>query len=371
MGNAKLPPSERHPNSRLVVPEVVETPLRNGGRNSSFSGGTSSDWAETSALAAPEAIEAAPVRSRALAGRVGGPVAPRVDPATVFLSRYTSANSRRAMEASLRVVGELLTNRVVTDVRQVPWGAVRYEHVQAVRNKLAAQYASASANRHLVALRGIMKEAWKLGHVDRETQEHIQGVESVKHTPRETGRALSRPEISALYAACDSSPPGKRDAAILALALGAGLRRSEVCGVNAEDYEPDRGRLQVLGKGNKYRTVFLSPKSKTYIESWLQERGHLQGPLLNPMDKYGHPQRGKRLSSQGVYDLLQQLGNRAKVPSFKPHDLRRTFITRLLEKGADALSVSRLAGHSNVQTTMRYDKRGERADEAAVALLDD
>lgn len=294
-----------------------------------------------------------------------------MDPATVFLSRYTSANSRRAMEASLRVVGEVLTGRAVTDVRTVPWDKVKYEHVQAVKSRLAGQYASASANRHLVALRGVVKEAWKLGMVDRETQEHVQGVESVKHTPRETGRALSQPEISALYAACDPTASGKRDAAILALTVGAGLRRSEVCGVNAEDYEAARGKLEVLGKGNKFRTVFLSPKTRSHVDAWLLERGTLQGPLVTPMDKYGHPQLGKRLSAQGVYVLLQQLGTKAKVPQFKPHDLRRTFITRLLDRGADALTVSRLAGHSNVQTTMRYDKRGEAAKEAAVALLDD
>lgn len=275
------------------------------------------------------------------------------------------------MEASLRVVSEALTGQVMTDVRNVPWAKVRYEHVQAVRSWLAGRYSSASANRHLVALRGVVKEAWKLGLVDRETQEHVQGVESVKHTPRETGRALSQPEISALYASCGPSASGKRDAAILALTVGAGLRRSEVCGLNVEDYEQERGRLQVLGKGNKYRTVFLAPKAKAHMEAWLVERGLMPGPLVGPMDKYGKPQLGKRLSSQGVYVLLQQLGMKAKVPSFKPHDLRRTFITRLLDKGADALVVSRLAGHSNVQTTMRYDKRGERAQEAAVALLDD
>ena len=56
---------------------------------------------------------------------------------------------------------------------------------------------------------------------------------------------------------------------------------------------------------------------------------------------------------------------------FTPHDLRRTFITRLLEKGADALTVSKLAGHNSVQTTLGYDKRGEKTKQAASELLDD
>jgi site-specific recombinase XerD len=342
-----------------------------GGGNSEYGVATSSESHGWGGLRSPDAIEAVPEAPRAMARRVGGARASRIDAATAFLSRYTSENSRRAMEASLRVVAEVLLGRVVTDVRAVPWEKVRYEHVQAVRSRLTARYSSASANRHLVALRGLMKEAWKLGMVDRDTQEHIQNVESVKHTPRETGRALSQPEISALYAACDPTASGKRDAAILALTVGAGLRRSEVCGLNVEDYERERGRLQVLGKGNKYRTVFLGPKAKAHMASWLEARGPMPGPLVMPMDKYAKPLMGKRLSSQGVYVLLQQLGTRSKVTAFTPHDLRRTFITRLLDKGADALVVSRLAGHANVQTTMRYDKRGERAQEAAVALLDD
>jgi integrase len=77
----------------------------------------------------------------------------------------------------------------------------------------------------------------------------------------------------------------------------------------------------------------------------------------------------RRLSSQSVLDILGRRGREAGLPDFAPHDLRRTAITRLLAAGVDLHTVSRFAGHANVQTTARYDKRGEEAKKRAAGLL--
>lgn len=326
--------------------------------------------------------EPEPARSGLLAplGRAEGaplaqtlprPSAPPVDPATAFLTRFTSANSRRSMAASLRVLGLHLTGRPVTDPRAVPWAAIRYTHAQELRARLAAQYATASANRHLNALRGIVRECWQLGIISQEEYLRLAQVKLLRHSAPDTGRALKPAEVDALYASCDQSEQGRRDAAILALALGAGLRRSEVCALDATHYDATEGKLSVLGKGNKWRNLYPSPNVREVLESWLAVRGRLPGPFVCPCDKSGRVQRGKALSDQGVYAITQAIGRRAKVAQFRPHDLRRTFITRLLEKGGDALTVSKLAGHESVQTTMRYDKRGEAAKKQVMALLDD
>lgn len=161
---------------------------------------------------------------------------------------------------------------------------------------------------------------------------------------------------------------------VLALTLGGGLRRSEVANLKRDDWDATERRLKVLGKGNKWRTVYLSKKHAEMVESWLATKKRtidaarvLHGQsmddewLLNPTTKWGTLQYDRKLTENGVYDVLKALAARAGVEHFTPHDLRRTYITQMLEKGGDALTVSKMAGHSNVQTTMGYDRRGEAA----------
>lgn len=298
------------------------------------------------------------------------PAAPAGDPVTTYLSRYTSAHSRAAMLSSLRIVARMLTGREV-DPRAVPWTEVRYAHVQEVRHKLSLDgYSWASTNRHLLALRGIVKECWRLGLTPQDVYLRVAEVESLKSDQRETGRALSAEELAKLFAACDDSLGGLRDRAVVTLAAFAGMRRSELCGVQVSNWTPAERKLHFVGKGNKWRTVYLSEKHAKTVESWLDVRQRWEGPLLLTVSKHGVVM-ARGLSAAGMYRVLLDIGARAKLEAFTPHDLRRTFITRLLEKGADALTVSKLAGHNSVQTTLGYDKRGEKTKQAASELLDD
>ncbi len=72
------------------------------------------------------------------------------------------------------------------------------------------------------------------------------------------------------------------------------------------------------------------------------------------------------MSSQSVYDLVGKRAREAKIENCRPHDLRRTFVTRLLESGVDIHTVSQLAGHSDIQTTARYDLRGQEEQRKAI-----
>lgn len=294
---------------------------------------------------------------------------PARDPVTAYLSRYTSRHSRLAMASSLGVLARYLTGRD-TDPREIPWASIRYPHAQEIRARLVNDYAWASVNRHLLALRGIVRECWRLGLIEHEVAERVAQVEGLKSNAREVGRALSGEEIDALYGVCDGSVAGRRNGAVVTLTAYAGMRRSEVCGLQLENWDAAEGKLSILGKGNKWRTVYLGPKAAGRLESWLAVRGTAPGAFITPVSKHDTVVQGKPLTSSGLYVLLQSIGTAAKVKDFTPHDLRRTYITRLLDKGADALTVSKLAGHESVQTTMRYDKRGERAKKAT-ALLDD
>ena len=75
------------------------------------------------------------------------------------------------------------------------------------------------------------------------------------------------------------------------------------------------------------------------------------------------------MTTQAIYNLLCKCAEVAGIKRFSPHDLRRSFISELLDRGADISTVQQLAGHSNIQTTAKYDRRGEKAKRKAQELL--
>jgi len=92
------------------------------------------------------------------------------------------------------------------------------------------------------------------------------------------------------------------------------------------------------------------------------------GPLFDPVMKGGRLV-SRRMTDQAVLWILCKRAAQARVTRFSPHDLRRTFISTLLDAGADLATVQRLAGHATIQTTARDDRRGEVAKRKAVELL--
>lgn len=134
------------------------------------------------------------------------------------------------------------------------------------------------------------------------------------------------------------------------------------------DYEAATGAITVHGKGNKARIVYATNGGKAALDAWIAARGPGACPLLCPVAKGGRVEL-RRMTAQAVYARLAAVGVRAGVAKFSPHDMRRSFVSDLLDAGADIATVQRLAGHANVTTTARYDRRGELAKQRAAALL--
>jgi integrase len=122
------------------------------------------------------------------------------------------------------------------------------------------------------------------------------------------------------------------------------------------------------GKGDKDRTTYLDDGAAAALADWLICRGYEPGALFYPTRKGGRLE-ARRMTDQAVLDILQQRGKEANLTSFSPHDFRRTFISNLLDRGADISTVQKLAGHASPVTTARYDRRGEAAKRKAASLL--
>jgi site-specific recombinase XerD len=177
--------------------------------------------------------------------------------------------------------------------------------------------------------------------------------------------------LKALLAACsaDETAAGARDAALIGLLYGAGLRRSEAVVLDVSDYDDATGMLVVRhGKGNRDRTVFATNGAADALADWLAVRGGTDGPLFLPVNKAGVI-GGHRLTGQAILCILRRRASEGGVTRLSPHDLRRTFISDLLDLGADISTVQRLAGHAQVTTTTRYDRRGEATKRRASELL--
>jgi site-specific recombinase XerC len=296
-------------------------------------------------------------------------VAPRkaeANPAAVYLASL-APSGRRTMAARLMMAAQLMGS----DPRAVDWSALHFEHVTALRSRLSELgRAPASVNATLSALRGVARAAWQLGKMTAEDYHRIARVRNVRGSRLPAGRALTPGEIGALFDACvgDQTAAGARDSAVVALLYGAGLRRSEAAALDLAHYDSKSDDLKVRGKGDTERLVPLEAGVTAALNDWLHVRGLSVGPLLCTVRKGGKVEL-RRMSAQAIYDALLKRAGQARIAALSPHDLRRTFASDLLDVSGDVSAVQKLLGHANVQTTMRYDRRGEAAKRKAIALL--
>lgn len=301
---------------------------------------------------------------------------PRISPASAYLARL-APSSRYRQRRALATIAAIIAPGWVGEVEFFPWERVNFAVASAVRAELVARgYAPQTTNRLMSALRGACQGAWSLGLMDAETLKRIESVPLVRGERLPSGRALASTEVAALLGGCDRATLiGRRDAAALAILLGAGLRRAELVSLNLSDYDVAEGLLRVRhAKGNREREVPLPAGARAAVDDYLQLRGYHEGPLIMATEQTGiAATRAKpdgRMNPDSVLYLLRRAAKRAGVAHCRPHDLRRTYATRLLSAGADLATVSKLMGHASPVTTIKYDRRELESKRSAVALLE-
>ena len=309
-------------------------------------------------------LEAAPRVAGVVAG-AGGLVATfRTDhPVLLYLARL-APSSRPTQAGALRDAARWFGQSAIL----LRWHELTPAQVAALRSWTGERYAPSTANRILCALRGVLRACVSLRLLSRDAAAELGEVAAKVGGSRELrGRAIDGGELEALFGALDETEPiGQRDAAILALLYGCGLRRAEVAALDIDHLGAEG--LRVRGKGNKERIVPLPGDARARIDRWLFARGVLTGSRENRA-LFCHSRGAGRLGPRGIYLRVVVLARLAGVRPISPHDLRRSYCSDLLDRGADLHTVQELMGHSDPVVTARYDRRPARARAQAVEVL--
>jgi len=208
-----------------------------------------------------------------------------------------------------------------------------------------------SVARWIVVARGFFSHLVVEGVIRQDPSAHLESPRTWRPLPK----TLTPEEVERLLAAPSTATPrGLRDAAMLEVLYGTGLRVSELVGLRLGDLRLDAGYLRCWGKGSKERVVPLGGEADARLQRYLAEaRPILLRGLRSDTLFVNH--RGGTLTRQGFWKIIKGYGVSAGISSaLSPHLVRHAFATHLLENGADLRALQILLGHADISTTQIY-----------------
>ena len=285
-------------------------------------------------------------------------------PVALYLQRL-APSSRQTMRYVLQEAADRLGAEDVA-IDEFPWQQLQPGHITALVAALREDgYAPNTSSLYVNAIRGVMNQAWQQSLI---TQDHLLKIRAVKAgggSRLVKGRNLRRNLIRELMDVCaaDPRPQGLRDAAIIAILYGSGMRKSESVNMDLWQVDVEQRSLQVLGKGNKELIKFAPAWAFEKLEEWLAfRRANLPDGVCDDAFLFNRIRRGNhitrdRLTKHAIYYIAKQRGKQVGV-DIMPHDFRRSFITRVIEE-YDVSIAQKLAHHANIATTVSYDVRDD------------
>lgn len=233
------------------------------------------------------------------------------------------------------------------------------QHTAALVEPRARDWAVRDYRRHLLTERTVAESTARLALVAIDSFYTWLGlgapdVPRVSATKRRTApRALGQGDQRRLLRAAEAR--GARDHALVALALDSGLREAELAALDTDDVAVTArtGRVRVVGRGARGRTVPLPARTRALLTAWFQERAALPG--AEATTALFLARGGRRVSARTVDHVIRTAGRQAGLTvSPSPHTLRHTFATNLVRRGEDLVLVAELLGHSRVETVRVY-----------------
>jgi site-specific recombinase XerC len=297
------------------------------------------------------------------------------NPLTLYLTRL-APSSQLTMRYVLQDAADRLGFEDI-NLEDIDWHLLQPEQVIALVAALREDgYAPNTSSLYVNAVRGVMNEAWRMSLI---SQEHLLKMRTVKAAPGtrlSQGRNLRRTLIREMMDVCaaDPRPQGLRDAAVIGILYGSGMRKSESVNLDLAQINFDERSLRVIGKGNKELIKYAPGWAFAKLQAWLEFRREQlkEGEqddafLFNRIRRGSHITR-ERITKHAIYYIARQRGQQVGV-KIMPHDFRRSFITRVIEEH-DLSIAQKLAHHTNIQTTANYDVRDDNERRRAVERFD-
>ncbi|MGG4608229.1 tyrosine recombinase XerC [Providencia sp. Me31A] len=256
------------------------------------------------------------------------------------LSPVTIANYRH----QLSVIVEMLSSLHIHEWQKVDVAMVR--NIAAKSRKSGLQAASMALR--LSSLRSFCDWMVLQGNLPANPAKAIQAPKAKKRLPKN----MDVDEVSQLLNMDSGDPLVVRDRTMLEVMYGAGLRLSELVGLDVRHLDLNTGEVWVMGKGSKERKIPMGKTAVSWLQRWLEMR-----ELYEPEDDavFISTQSGKRISNRNVQKRFEQWGIKQGVNShINPHKLRHSFATHILESSGNLRGVQELLGHANLSTTQIY-----------------
>ncbi len=264
---------------------------------------------------------------------------------TLEHGRGVSAHTLRAYRSDLRQFAAFLERAAVGSA-----GTIEPAHVRTFLAGLSREgYARSSMARKMAAIRAFLRHLARAGRVEG----NAAALVDAPPVPRRLPPVLDDAEILRLLSApTGDGPLPVRDRAILELLYSAGIRVSELAGLDAGDIDLRSGTGRVRGKGRRERLIVVGSHARAALAAWLAVRRPRPGSAAQALFLN---RRGGRLTDRSVRRLMKRWIRVADLSHrVSPHTLRHTFATHLLARGADLRSVQTLLGHRRLATTQIY-----------------
>jgi integrase/recombinase XerC len=268
------------------------------------------------------------------------------------------AHERNASPHTVKAYREDLEQAVDFFVRALQGQEAQAGHLspRVLRSYLAwlheQRYAKATIARRLAAVRAWCRYLCREGVLAANPADTLRGPRPERKLPH----FLTEDDVDRLLVtSCGADALGERDRAILETLYSAGLRVSELTGLNVEDLDLDGGIAAIRGKGKRERLALLGKPAVEAIRCWLVCRNAALEKKGSDVPALFLNKNGTRLSSRSVGRLLEKhLARVGLDPRSSPHTIRHSFATHLLDHGADIRSVQELLGHQSLSTTQIY-----------------